>query len=103
KQEASAGAAGKTATHDKVKSETGQEDEQGSADDNPEIQVAQGPATHQIDKRPIKFLKAKLLSVDCSQAPSAILLVSKGAATLKLRTPDYKSLIVMGDDKFSCD
>jgi hypothetical protein len=31
------------------------------------------------------------------------LLVSKGAATLKLRTPDYKSLVVMGADKFSCE
>jgi tetratricopeptide (TPR) repeat protein len=101
KQEASGGAAGKTATHDKIKRETG--DEPGSADENPEIQVTEVPAAPRIDKRPIKFLKAKLLSVDCSQAPSAILLVSKGAATLKLRTPDYKSLVVMGADKFSCE
>jgi hypothetical protein len=103
KQEASAGATGKTATHDKVRSEAGQENDRGSADENPEIQVMESPATPQIDKRPIKFMKAKLLSVDCSQTPAAILLVSKGATTLKLRTPDYKSLVVMGADKFSCE
>jgi hypothetical protein len=32
-----------------------------------------------------------------------VLLVAKGPRTLKLRTPDYKSLVVSGADKFSCD
>ena len=48
-------------------------------------------------------MKAKLVSVDCSEAPKAVLLVAKGPRTLKLRTQDFKSLIVMGADKFSCD
>jgi tetratricopeptide (TPR) repeat protein len=60
-------------------------------------------ATPRMDKRPIQFLKGKLVSVDCSAAPAAIVLVSKGPRTLKLRTADYKSLLVMGADKFSCD
>jgi len=32
-----------------------------------------------------------------------VLRVSKGTTTIKLRTPDYKSLVVLGADKFSCD
>ncbi len=52
---------------------------------------------------PIQFLKGKLLSVDCSHSPDAILKVSTGARIWKLHTPDFKSLTVIGADSFSCD
>lgn len=42
------------------------------------------------------------MAVDCSQAPAAILTVSAGAKVLKLRTEDYKSLMLIGADEFSC-
>jgi len=63
----------------------------------------QPPTPAQPDKRAIQFLKGKLVSVDCSQAPSAILIVSAGAKVLKLRAQDYKSLTLIGADDFSCD
>jgi tetratricopeptide (TPR) repeat protein len=66
-------------------------------------QPEQPPAPPQPDKRPIQFLKGKIVSVDCSHAPSAILTVSGGAKVLKLRTDNYKSLMVMGADDFSCE
>jgi tetratricopeptide (TPR) repeat protein len=50
----------------------------------------------------IQFIKGKLMSVDCSSAPAAVLTVVAGTKTLKLRTPDYKSLTVVGADAFSC-
>jgi hypothetical protein len=56
----------------------------------------------QIDRRPIRFLKAKLVSVDCSQSPAAVLTVSAAGKVLKLRTGDYKSLTLVGADQFSC-
>jgi tetratricopeptide (TPR) repeat protein len=79
------------------------ESDDSSSDD--ESQAATKPVTTEpkIDKRPIQFVKGKLLSVDCSQAPAAVLLVLKGARTLRLRTPDYQSLLVLGTGKFSCD
>ncbi len=55
------------------------------------------------DKRPTQFAKGVLLSVDCSRAPAAILVVNTGARSMKLRTPDYKSLLVIGEDNLSCD
>jgi tetratricopeptide (TPR) repeat protein len=55
-----------------------------------------------IDKRPVKFMKATLLSVDCSKAPTAVLSVSQGSKVLKLRAADYKSVAVIGSPKFSC-
>lgn len=55
------------------------------------------------DKRPAKFVQGQLLRVDCSQAPAAVLTVAAaGGTVLKLRTPDYKSLLLMGADTFSC-
>ena len=61
------------------------------------------PAAPQIDKRAIKFLRGKLLAVDCTHSPSAVLTVSAGARVLKLRAPDYKSMTLIGADQFSCD
>ena len=75
-----------------------QPDQDASAD-HPEEPV--GPP--QPDKRPIQFLKGKIVAIDCSQPPAAVLTVSAGAKVFKLRTADYKSLTVMGADNFSCD
>jgi len=55
------------------------------------------------DKRPTEFVKGLLLSVDCSHTPAAVLLVNNGRRSLKLRTSDYKTLLVMGEDRLSCE
>ena len=65
--------------------------------------VEQPPAPPAPDKRAIQFLKGKVITIDCSQAPSAILTVAAGARVLKLRTDNYKSLMLIGADDFSCD
>jgi len=85
------------ATQPRTQTQNPQSDEVGI--DQPD----QVPAPPQPDKRPIQFLKGKIVSVDCSHAPSAILTVSGGAKMLKLRTDNYKSLMVMGADDFSCE
>ena len=65
---------------------------------------AQAPQTGgTADKRPAKFLQGKLVSVDCSQTPVAVLTVVSGGVVLKLRTADYKSLLLIGADQFHCD
>jgi tetratricopeptide (TPR) repeat protein len=55
------------------------------------------------DKRPIKFVKGKLMSVDCLAAPAAVLTLAIGTKTMKLRTENYKSMTVIGADQFSCE
>ena len=55
------------------------------------------------DKRPIKFVKGKLVNVDCASAPAAVLTVAVGTKTMKLRTENYKSMLVIGADDFSCE
>jgi hypothetical protein len=54
------------------------------------------------DKRASKFFQGRLVGVDCSQSPAAVLTVTSGGVVLKLRTPDYKSLLLIGADSFSC-
>jgi hypothetical protein len=54
------------------------------------------------DKRPARFFQGRLLGVDCSQSPAAVLTVASGGTVLKLRTSDYKSLLLIGADTFSC-
>jgi hypothetical protein len=54
------------------------------------------------DRRPTKFLKGRLVAVDCSKAPAAIVTVAAEGAVLKLRAGDYKSLLIIGGDDFSC-
>ena len=65
----------------------------------PHDMATQAPAK---DSAPPKFLKGKLLSVDCSAAPSAILTVLSGAKTWKMKVADSAHLILIGADKFSC-
>ena len=58
--------------------------------------------TTTVDKRPAKFLQGRLVGVDCSQSPAAVLTVTSNGVVLKLRTADYKSLPLIGADTFSC-
>jgi tetratricopeptide (TPR) repeat protein len=55
------------------------------------------------DLRPTKFFKGQLVDIDCSQSPAAILTVAAGGVELKLRAGDYKSLLLIGADNFSCE
>jgi tetratricopeptide (TPR) repeat protein len=61
------------------------------------------PSKPGIDKRPVHFVKGTLISVDCTKAPAAVLLVSQGSKMLKLRIPDHKSAVVIGAPGLSCE
>ena len=63
----------------------------------------QPPEVSTPDKRPTRFAKGVLVNVDCSKAPVAILTVNTGVKAMKFRAPDYKSLLVIGEDTLSCD
>ncbi|HUA14418.1 MAG TPA: hypothetical protein VMG31_03905 [Verrucomicrobiae bacterium] len=54
------------------------------------------------DMRPTKFFRGRLVDVDCSQSPAAILTIASGRSEMKLRAADYRSLLLIGADSFSC-
>lgn len=66
-------------------------------------QEKQQQTTDQADTRPAKFVKGRLIAVDCAETPVAILTISSHGSILKLRAADYKSLLLIGADEFSCD
>ena len=49
-----------------------------------------------------QFIKGKVVNVDCSAAPAAVLTLTSGTKTLKLHVNDLKHVIVIGADVFSC-
>jgi tetratricopeptide (TPR) repeat protein len=51
---------------------------------------------------PPKFLKGKLLSVDCSAQPSALLTVLAAGKTWKMNVSDTHRAVVIGADNFNC-
>jgi len=55
------------------------------------------------DTRPMKFLKGKLSSVDCSKFPQAVVEVTVGKRVYTLHTQDAAALVLIGADKFSCE
>jgi len=52
---------------------------------------------------PVQFLKGKIVSSDCSKTPEATVTILNGMTTYKMHVSDYKSLLVIGEDQFSCD
>jgi tetratricopeptide (TPR) repeat protein len=71
-------------------------------DDKPEASTeAESPAT--AASAPVRFIKGKLTSIDCSAAPQALLTVVLGNRTLKMHIRDSKHVVLIGADEFSCD
>jgi tetratricopeptide (TPR) repeat protein len=89
------GAPSKSVTANKDEQE---EEDEATAEKQPVS--AQPPAP---DKRAVKFVKGKLLRVDCTSPPAAVLTVAIGTKMMKLRSENYKSMTVIGADQFSCD
>ncbi len=52
---------------------------------------------------PMQHLKGKLVASDCAKPPEAIVTILVGMKTYKLHSSDYKSLLVIGEDQFSCE
>jgi len=52
---------------------------------------------------PVQFLKGKIVSSDCSKPPEAVVTILSGMTTYKMHASDYKSLLVIGQDQFSCE
>jgi tetratricopeptide (TPR) repeat protein len=57
----------------------------------------------QASSAPVQFLKGKIVKSDCSKRPSVAITVISGMTTYTLHAADYKSVLVIGRDQFSCD
>jgi tetratricopeptide (TPR) repeat protein len=73
-------------------------DDDDESDTPPKANQAKPPVTG-----PVQHLKGKLVVSDCSKPPDAVVSILVGMKTYKLHTPDYKTMLVIGKDQFSCD
>jgi tetratricopeptide (TPR) repeat protein len=64
--------------------------------------TATSDAETKPDNRKVLYMYGRLQSVDCTGDPVAVLMVRSGQKLLKLRAENYKKLLVMGEDEFSC-
>ena len=71
-------------------------------DDETEVRP-KPPAPKHGTTGPVQFLKGKIVSSDCSRSPEATVTVLSGMTTYKMHASDYKSLLVIGENGFSCD
>jgi tetratricopeptide (TPR) repeat protein len=71
-----------------------------TADEEP---LPERPAAPQVDRRKTEFLKGRLVSVECIHPEIAVLTISTGSKQLRLRTENYKTLLLIGADDFHCD
>ncbi len=51
---------------------------------------------------PVLFLKGKIVASDCTKTPEAAVTVLSGMTTYTMHVSDYKTLVVVGEDQFSC-
>lgn len=75
----------------------------GDDEDDGASAAATPPAKPAIDRRKTEYLQGRLLSVDCSHPPVAIVRVEARRKVMRFRTEDYKSLLLIGADQFSCE
>ena len=74
-----------------------------SSDDEDADVAPKAPPVKPGTTGPVLFLKGKIVSSDCSKSPEAVITVLSGMATYTMHASDYKSLLVIGEDKFSCE
>jgi len=75
-----------------------------SSDDDDEAAPSPKPALPKPGAAgPVQHLKGKLVASDCAKPPEATVTFLVGMKTYKMHTSDYKSMLVIGEDQFSCD
>jgi tetratricopeptide (TPR) repeat protein len=70
---------------------------------NEDADTPKPPAVKPGTTGPVQFLKGKIVSSDCSKPPEAMVTVLSGMTTYKMHASDFKSLLVIGEDQFSCE
>jgi tetratricopeptide (TPR) repeat protein len=75
-----------------------------SGEDDEDADAAPKPAAPKPGTTgPVQFLKGKIVGSDCSKPPEATVTILSGMTTYKMHASDYKSLLVIGEDQFSCE
>jgi tetratricopeptide (TPR) repeat protein len=55
------------------------------------------------DKRPVEYMKGRIVSVDCGSAPGAILTVDADGHAWRMHVPDRNAAVLIGVQRFDCE
>ncbi len=83
-----------------ITNSTNNDDEE---DEDTSAKAKTPPAPKTAPTGPVQFLRGKIVSSDCSKSPEATVTVLSGMTTYALHASDYKSLLVIGENQFSCE
>jgi tetratricopeptide (TPR) repeat protein len=86
------------------RNESSQWQPKGDSTDKDELKAMED-AQHGVsapDNRPTRYVSGKLLSIDCSKEPHAVMSVKDGTKNYKLSVASINKVLVMGADQFSC-
>ena len=67
-----------------------------TVEEEPEPEQVQAPG-------PTRFVKGKLVAVDCSASPQAVITIAVGGKSLLMHVRDSDHAVLIGADQFSCD
>jgi tetratricopeptide (TPR) repeat protein len=77
--------------------------ENASEDEDPDSASSQPPQPKPGSAGPVENLKGKIVQSDCSKPPGAAITVISGMTTYTMHSSDFKTLLVIGEDQFSCE
>lgn len=72
-------------------------------DEDSDSSPKQPPPPNPASAGPVQNLKGKIVRSDCSKPPELSMTVISGMTTYTMHASSYKTLLVIGEDEFSCD
>ena len=77
--------------------------ENASGDEESDAAASKPAAPKPGTTGPVENLKGKIVQSDCSKPPDVLITIISGMTSYAMHAPDYKTLLVIGEDQFSCD
>ena len=74
-----------------------------SEDENSDSAASKPAAPKPGSTGPVENLKGKIVQSDCSKPPNVLITIISGMTSFTMHASDYKTLLVIGEDQFSCD
>ncbi|MFZ0480001.1 MAG: tetratricopeptide repeat protein [Terriglobales bacterium] len=77
--------------------------ENASEDDGSDSATQQSAQSKPINTAPVENVKGKIVQSDCSKPPGAVVTIISGMTTYTMHSSDFKTMLVIGEDHFSCE
>lgn len=73
------------------------------SDEESDSAAAKPPAPKPGSTGPVENLKGKIVQSDCSKPPDVLITIISGMTSYTMHASDFKTLLVIGEDQFSCE